>query len=240
MPLVIRRSEYLIWEEELRECLRARSPAIFSRRTSKHPQTANQFATDLNQLAKDLQSWYTVSAAQQDYVTLSQDLENGATSSSATTSSSGITVSLLSSIAGFSSSLSAFTSELNQLGTDLNNWRFEFRPAGYAFAGLDGPERRLFDHCRDQRCGFCILHQPGGIRRLDSCDCPGNGARAIPRRSAPAFHNWLRYRRVPRAASVLQQLSSSFGSSSSSSSSISGLLGSLNSSNATSEVDLLA
>src|ERR1700722_4804944 len=82
--------------------------------------TASQFATDLNQLAKDVQSG-NLSAAQQDYVTLSQDLQNGATSASTTTSSSGITVSLLSNIAGSSSSLSAFTSELNQLGTDLNN-----------------------------------------------------------------------------------------------------------------------
>jgi hypothetical protein len=78
------------------------------------PSTANQFATDLNQLATDLQSG-NLSAAQQDYVTLSQDLQDGATSSS------GITVSLLSGIAGSSSSLSAFTSELNQLGADLNN-----------------------------------------------------------------------------------------------------------------------
>lgn len=84
------------------------------------PSAANQFITDLNQLAKDLQSG-NLSAAQQDYVTLSQDALDGATSSSATTSSSGITTALLSGIASSSSSSSSFVSELSQLGTDLTN-----------------------------------------------------------------------------------------------------------------------
>ena len=84
------------------------------------PSTANQFVTGLNQLAKDLQSG-NVSAAEDDYVTLSEDALNGATSSTATTSASGITASLLKDIASSSGSSSSFVSELNQLGTDLGN-----------------------------------------------------------------------------------------------------------------------
>jgi hypothetical protein len=84
------------------------------------PSAANQFVTNLNQLAKDLQGG-NVSAAGDDYVTLSEDALNGATSSTATTGASGITTSLLSGIASSSSGLSSFVSELNQLGTDLGN-----------------------------------------------------------------------------------------------------------------------
>lgn len=83
--------------------------------------TANQFAVDLNQLAGDLQSG-NLSSAQQDYVTLSQDALNGtASSSTATTDSSGISTSLLSTIASSSSSSTSFVNELNQIGTDLSN-----------------------------------------------------------------------------------------------------------------------
>jgi hypothetical protein len=84
------------------------------------PSTANQFASDLNQLAQDLQSG-DLSAAQQDCVTLSEDALNGATSSTANTSASGITTNLLSDIASSSSESNSFISELNQLGTDLEN-----------------------------------------------------------------------------------------------------------------------
>lgn len=84
------------------------------------PSAANQFVTDLNQLAQDLQSG-NLSAAQQDYVTLTQDALDGATSSASTTSASGITTSLLSNIASSSASSTAFANELNQLGTDLSN-----------------------------------------------------------------------------------------------------------------------
>jgi hypothetical protein len=84
------------------------------------PSQANQFVTDLNQLAKDLQGG-NVNAAEHDYVTLSQDALNGAAASTATTSASGITASLLSGIASSSSSSSSFVSELNQLGADLGN-----------------------------------------------------------------------------------------------------------------------
>jgi hypothetical protein len=84
------------------------------------PSAANQFVTDLNQLAQDLQSG-NLPAAQQDYVTLTQDALDGATSSAATTSASGITTSLLSNIASSSASSTAFVGELNQLGSDLSN-----------------------------------------------------------------------------------------------------------------------
>jgi len=84
------------------------------------PSAANQFVTDLNQLAQDLQSG-NLSAAQQDYVTLTQDALDGATSSASTTSASGITTSLLSNIASSSASSTAFVNELNQLGADLSN-----------------------------------------------------------------------------------------------------------------------
>jgi len=84
------------------------------------PTAANQFATDLNQLAKDLQSG-NLPAAQQDWVTLSQDAQNGVTSSTATTSASGITTSALSDITASSTAASAFANELNLLGADLGN-----------------------------------------------------------------------------------------------------------------------
>jgi hypothetical protein len=84
------------------------------------PSTANQFLTDLNQLAKDMQSG-DLSGAQDDFVTLSQDALNGASASSATTSASGITGSLLSDITSSAGSSSSFAGELNQLGSDLQN-----------------------------------------------------------------------------------------------------------------------
>jgi hypothetical protein len=84
------------------------------------PSQANQFATDLNQLAKDLQGG-NVTAAEDDYVTLSQDALNGATSSTATTSASGISAGLLEDIALSSGSSTSFAGDLNQLGSDLAN-----------------------------------------------------------------------------------------------------------------------
>ncbi|HTX75229.1 MAG TPA: hypothetical protein VMD29_03410 [Terracidiphilus sp.] len=82
--------------------------------------TANQFATDLNQVAQDLQSG-NLSAAQEDFVTLSNDALNGATSSTATTSASGITTNLLSDIASSADSSTSFADGLSQLGSDLQN-----------------------------------------------------------------------------------------------------------------------
>lgn len=84
------------------------------------PSAANQFVTDLNKVAKDLQG-SDLSSAQDDYLTLSQDAHDGTTSSTATASSSGITTALLSSIASSSTSSNSFATELNQLGADLSN-----------------------------------------------------------------------------------------------------------------------
>jgi hypothetical protein len=82
------------------------------------PSSRNQFVTDFNQLASDLKSG-NLSAAQDDYVTLSQDALNGAISPTATSSSSGLTASLFSDIASSQGSSTSFSSELNQLGSDL-------------------------------------------------------------------------------------------------------------------------
>jgi hypothetical protein len=84
------------------------------------PSSLNQFVTDFNQLAGDLKSG-NLSAAQDDYVTLSEDALNGANSSTATSSSSGLTASLLSDVASSQGSSTSFASELNQLGSDLAN-----------------------------------------------------------------------------------------------------------------------
>jgi hypothetical protein len=81
---------------------------------------ANEFVSDLNLLAKDVDSG-DLTAAQQDWVTLSQDAQDGATSSTATSSDSGVTTSILSDVAASSTSSSAFVSDLNELGTDLEN-----------------------------------------------------------------------------------------------------------------------
>jgi len=84
------------------------------------PSSLNQFVTDFNQLSADLKSG-NLSAAQDDYVTLSEDALNGATASTATSSSSGLTASLLSEVASSQGSSTSFSSELNQLGSDLAN-----------------------------------------------------------------------------------------------------------------------
>ncbi len=84
------------------------------------PTSLNQFVTDFNQLAQDLQSG-NLSAAREDYVTLSQDALNGVTSSTASTSSSGLTAGLLSDVTSSKSSETSFVNELNLLGSDLEN-----------------------------------------------------------------------------------------------------------------------
>ncbi len=56
---------------------------------AQSPSALNQFATDLNQLEQDLQSG-NLSAAQSDFVTLSEDALSGATSSTESTGASGI------------------------------------------------------------------------------------------------------------------------------------------------------
>lgn len=84
------------------------------------PSSLNQFVTDFNQLAGDLKSG-NLSAAQDDYVTLSEDALNGATASTASSSASGLTASLLSDVASSQGSSTSFVSEFNQLGGDLEN-----------------------------------------------------------------------------------------------------------------------
>jgi hypothetical protein len=95
------------------------SSSLFSQIASS-PSAANQLSADLKQLAQDLQGG-NLSAAQQDYVTLSQDALNGSASSASPAAAGGITPSLISDIASSSSSSSSFVSGLNQLGTDLAN-----------------------------------------------------------------------------------------------------------------------
>jgi hypothetical protein len=82
--------------------------------------TSNEFVSDLNSLATDLTAG-NLSAAQEDYVTLSQDALNGGTSSTSNTLASGITANLLADIASSSSSSSAFVGNLSQLGNDLQS-----------------------------------------------------------------------------------------------------------------------
>jgi hypothetical protein len=84
------------------------------------PSSLNQFVSDFNQLSGDLKSG-NLAGAQDDYVTLSEDALNGATGSNATSSSSGLTASLVSDIASSQGSSTSFASELNQLGSDLAN-----------------------------------------------------------------------------------------------------------------------
>ena len=92
------------------------------------PTSGGQFVADLNKLALDLQNG-DVFAAEQDYVTLSDDAENSAMTASASaaapeannSATTGITTSILSQIASSPDSAEAFTSQLNQLGSDLQN-----------------------------------------------------------------------------------------------------------------------
>jgi hypothetical protein len=84
------------------------------------PSSLNQFVTDFNQLAGDLKSG-NLSAAQDDYVTLSEDALNGATASTASSSASGLTASLLTDVASSQGSSTSFAGEFKQLGSDLGN-----------------------------------------------------------------------------------------------------------------------
>jgi hypothetical protein len=200
--------------------------------------TASQFATDLNQLAKDVQSG-NLSAAQQDYVTISQDLQNGATSASTTTSSSGITVSLLSNIAGSSSSLSAFTSELNQLGTDLNNG--DLSGAQQDMLSLDST---ALNAASATSAASSASASANSISQAQSAELIRAIVEAMGAGDFSAVSTGLSQlasvSTSPQGASVLQQLSGSFGSASSSSTStISGLLQNLNTSSSSSTTDLL-
>jgi hypothetical protein len=202
------------------------------------PSTANQFATDLNQLSQDVQSG-NLSSAQQDYVTLSQDLQSGETSSSAATSSSGITVSLLSNIAGSPSGLSAFTSELNQLGTDLNN--SDLSAAQQDMLSLDSTALSAASATSGASSASAAT---SSISQAQSAELIRAIVQAMGAGDTAAVSTGLSQlasiSASPQGASVLQQLSGSFGSAgSSSTTTISGLLQSLNSSSSSSTTDLL-
>lgn len=81
------------------------------------PAEANQFVNDLNQVAQDAQSG-NIPAAQQDFITLTENALNGVQSSGTTTSASGPAAGVQD--AAPSSSANSFVSELNQLGAGLD------------------------------------------------------------------------------------------------------------------------
>jgi hypothetical protein len=199
--------------------------------------TANQFATDLNQLAKDLQSG-NLSAAQEDYVTLTQDLADASTASSATTSASGITVSLLSDIAGNSSSLGTFTSELNQLGTDLNDG--DLSSAQQGMLQLDSTALNAASSATGATTAStattATTQTPSSslIRAIVQAMGAGDTSAVSTGLSELASES-----PSSQGASILQQLSGSYGSSTSSTGSVNSLLQGLESSSAVSEASLL-
>jgi len=211
------------------------------------PSTANQFVTGLNQLAKDLQSG-NVSAAEDDYVTLSQDALNGASSSTATTGSSGITASLLQAIAASSGSSSTFVSELNQLGTDLGNG--DLSSAQQDMLALDSTALNAASAAGSSSASTAASASAASAKSSDSAELiqaivqgmeVGNNTLV-----GSAMSELASISPSSTGAGVLKQNSQGYGSSSgstSSSSSVSQLLEDINtssSSNSTSGLNLLA
>jgi len=211
------------------------------------PSTANQFASDLNQLAQDLQSG-SLPTAQQDYLALTEDALNGATSSTANTSASGITTNLLSNIAASPSESSTFTSELNQLGSDLQNGDLTsaqqdllavdstaLNAASAASGGSSGSSGSTTSVSAGSNDSAALIQAT--IQALEAGD--NSAASSTLTQLAAISPNSV-------GASALQQASESFGStssSSSSSSSVTQLLQSLdtsNSGNSASVLNLLA
>jgi hypothetical protein len=84
------------------------------------PSAANEFVTDLNHLARDLKSG-DLTAAEQDYVLFSENLLNGASSSTATDSANGIVTELSSGTASSAGDFTAPASQPSQAGVDLQN-----------------------------------------------------------------------------------------------------------------------
>jgi hypothetical protein len=82
------------------------------------PSTAEPLVANLNQLAKGINS-SNLSAAQHDYVTLSEDALNSAASAQMPRSATAIAASLLLDIASSSSGASTLVNELSHLGADL-------------------------------------------------------------------------------------------------------------------------
>jgi hypothetical protein len=197
--------------------------------------TANQFATDLNQLAKDLQTG-SLSNAQEDYVTLTQDLAFATTASSATTSASGITVSLLSGIAGSSSSLGTFTSELNQLGTDLNDGDLSSAQQGMLQLDATALNAASSTNTAGTTAATTTKQAPPAslIRAIVQAMGAGDTSAVSTGLSELASVSTS-----SQGASILQQLSGSYGSATSSAGSVNSLLQGLASSSSTSEASLL-
>lgn len=200
--------------------------------------TANQFASDLNQVAQDLQGG-NLSAAQQDFVTLSEDALNGATSSTANTSASGITANLLSSIASSSGSSSSFTNELNQLGSDLENGdltsaqqdmlQLDSTALGTSSANPSGPPSSATPSANESATLIQSIMQAMKAGDTSLVSSGLSQLAAISPTSA--------------GASALEQASASFGSgssSSSSSNSISQLLQSLETTNSGDSASVLS
>jgi hypothetical protein len=195
--------------------------------------TANQFATDLNQLAQDLQSG-NLSTAQEDYVTLTQDLADAATASSANTPASGITVSLLSDIAGSSSSPGTFTSELNQLGTDLNN--DDLSSAQQDMLQLDSTALNAASSATNGATTSAAA-TASAVAQSQSASLIQSIVQAMGAGDTSAVSTGLTelasVSSSAQGASVLEQLSGTFGSTTSSTGSLSSLLQSLESSSST-------
>lgn len=204
--------------------------------------TADQFVTDLDQLAKDLQSG-NLSAAQEDFVTLSQDAQNGTGSPTATSSDSGITTTLLSDIAGSSSSTSTFVNELNQLGTDLQNG--DLSSAQQDLLSLDSTALNASSSGSSTGTSSSISTTSSSqtettelIRAIVEALGTGNASAASTGLSELASVS-----SSSKGATYLESLSESLGSSSSSSSpsnSVSTLLQSLDSNNSSSSSSILS
>lgn len=208
--------------------------------------TANQFADDLNQLAQDLQSG-NLSAAQQDYVTLSEDALNGATSSTANSSASGITPNLLSAIASSSSGSSSFLNQLNELGSDLQNG--DLTSAQQDMLALDSTALNAASAVASGSSGTASTTNSTSASSKESAVLIQTIMQALKAGDTSAVSSALSQLASispsSAGASALQQASESFGSSSlnsSSSNSVSQLLQSLersNSGNAASILSLL-
>lgn len=210
------------------------------------PSAANQFVTDLNQLAQDLQSG-NLSAAEGDYVTLSEDALNGASSSTATTSASGITTNLLSDIASSSGSSTSFVNELNQLGTDLQNGNST--SAQQDLLALDSTALNAASSAGASSSGTTSTTSSAApATQGETAELVHAIVQATEAGDSAVVNSALSelasISSSSAGASVLQQESESFGSGSiSTSSSISQLLQSLNTSGSgstTSELSLLA
>jgi hypothetical protein len=217
------------------------SSSLLSQIAGSSP-SADGFVTDLNQLSQDVQSG-KLSAAQQDYVTLSNDALTGATSSTATTSASGITTGLLSDIASSSSSSSAFVTDLNQLGTDLQNGSLSS-----AQGDLLSLDSTALNAASSATGGSSKTASPTSsasaseITNLIRATVQALGAGDTSAASS-SLNELASIAPSSEGASVLAQQSANYGSSSdslTSGGSVSQLLQGLNSSNWTSALDALA